>query len=152
MLGRVLKRAASGYGFATSDDGYGDIYLPAKLLANHPDIGVGDAVAFDVSEDRGSGRRFAKNLRLDSATPPKLKYRGRISGNPYHRGFCFVQNASGVDAFLHVTVIERAGLRLSAGDQVIYELAETEVTPGERPLVSKVELPSASRADRRKAA
>jgi cold shock CspA family protein len=137
MKGFVVKIAERGFGFASTTDGSGDVFIPPAQLSRNPGIGVGDAVEFNVATDLGNGRRFATSLRLDEDAKPRRKYRGTVKGNPYERGFCFLSNSDCGDVFLHRSVIDRAGLTLQAGDDVSYEF-EPSNEPGHRHLVTKV--------------
>lgn len=60
--GYVVKLKGS-FGFASCDDGSGDVFLPPRLLA-HTGLRVGDPVDFDVAVDAGNGKRFVTRLRM----------------------------------------------------------------------------------------
>jgi cold shock CspA family protein len=137
MKGYIVKIAARGFGFASTTDGSGDVFISPSQLDRTPGIGVGDAVEFNIAIDHGNGRRFATSLRLDQDALPRRKYRGTVKGNPYNLGYCFVSNADHGDLFLHKSVIDRAGLTLQPGDAVAYEF-EVSKEPGHRHLVTKV--------------
>lgn len=66
LRGKVkFYSAEKGFGFATLDDGTGDVFIGARMLAkcDVAELETGDVVDVDVSS-KPDGRRFAEVLEI----------------------------------------------------------------------------------------
>jgi CspA family cold shock protein len=146
--------AAKGFGFISPSDGTPDIFVHISALHDSGMEGLneGDEVSFEVERDRRSGKSSAVALSV-LAYAPAGGGRGRGGGgsgrsasaaprgasretlgsgagvvkwfNPA-KGFGFIQpNDGGTDIFVHISAVERAGLRgLDDGQQVSFDLEQ----------------------------
>lgn len=145
MASGIVKffNPAKGFGFIAPDDGGSDVFVHVSAVerAGLDGLNEGDRVAFDVEQDRRSGKASAVDLQWlgEGATPPKA---GRGGGGRFGRparggaargsdarvaagsgsgvvkwfnpqkGFGFIQpNDGGQDVFVHISAVERAGWR-----------------------------------------
>ncbi len=164
--------AAKGFGFIAPDDGGPDIFVHISALHDSgiEDLSEGDAVSFEVEQDRRSGKLAAVALRVTGQAPAGAgrgrpaprgggdrgydSPRGSSGGFESPRGgggasrdaagsgsgvvkwfntakgFGFIQpNDGGADVFVHISAIERAGLRgLEDGQPVSYDLEQDRRT------------------------
>ena len=165
MASGIVKffNPAKGFGFIAPDDGGSDVFVHVSAVerAGLDGLNEGDQVAFELEEDRRSGRSAAVNLQWmgAGAAPPKT---GRPSGPPrrYDRaprdaaprrgddriaagsgagvvkwfnsqkGFGFIApRDGGGDVFVHISAVERAGLRgLDEGQAVSYDIEQDRRT------------------------
>lgn len=156
---------AKGFGFIAPEDGVGDIFVHVSAVerAGLSGLSEGDEVAFEVEQDRRSGKAAAVDLVVTGrgAPPasrgggPGFSARGRSfereaprrSGGDGSRapagsgvgvvkwfnatkGFGFIQPSDGGnDIFVHISAVERAGLRgLQDGQAVGYDLEQDRRT------------------------
>ena len=128
------------------------VHATALERAGISELNEGDRVTFEVQEDRRSGKIAATDLRVTgsgpaaarggaprsqggfqrSASPPRGQSgrqaegsgRGTVKWFNTTKGFGFIQpNDGGEDVFVHISAVERAGLRdLPEGTVVSYEL------------------------------
>ncbi|MBB3891455.1 CspA family cold shock protein [Phenylobacterium haematophilum] len=145
--------AAKGFGFISPSDGTPDIFVHISALHDSGIEGLneGDEVSFEVERDRRSGKSSAVALSVlayapagggrgrgggsgRSASPPPRGVSRETLGsgagvvkwfNPA-KGFGFIQpNDGGTDIFVHISAVERAGLRgLDDGQQVSFDLEQ----------------------------
>ncbi len=145
--------AAKGFGFISPSDGTPDIFVRISALHDSGIEGLneGDEVSFEVERDRRSGKSSAVALSVlayapagggrgrgggsgRSASPPPRGVSRETLGsgagvvkwfNPA-KGFGFIQpNDGGTDIFVHISAVERAGLRgLDDGQQVSFDLEQ----------------------------
>lgn len=145
--------AAKGFGFVELADGSGDVFLHAAVLeaAGHASVDPGATMSVQVGVGQ-KGRQVTAVLSVDasSATPDRRPMRssprpsggGRERHDPStattvegtvkwfkaDRGFGFVVGDDGEkDVFVHVKVIERAGLSsLEEGQRLSMKVVKTE--------------------------
>jgi len=117
-----------GFGFVTANDGTGDVFLPAGILAQagHDEIAEGTTMVCDVVEGP-KGRSVAAILSIDESTAAARAPRGggfdRGSSGPTEeldgtvkwfdetKGFGFISASDGgKDVFVHGSVLRRSGL------------------------------------------
>lgn len=147
--------AAKGFGFIAPDDGRADIFVHISAVHNSglDELHEGDEVSFEVEQDRRSGKSSAIDLQVTGYAAPgasggRSASQGaggagaRASGgapresagagsgvvkwfNPA-KGFGFIQaDGGGPDIFVHISAVERAGLRgLNEGQQISYDLEQ----------------------------
>lgn len=147
--------ASKGFGFISPDDGSPDIFVHVSALHDSGLEGLneGDQVSFEIERDRRSGKSSATALSI-LAYAPAGGGRARTSGGGFGRssapaprgsardpvgagsgvvkwfnaskGFGFIQPADGGDdIFVHISAVERAGLRgLDDGQQVSFDLEQ----------------------------
>ena len=151
---------AKGFGFIAPEDGGSDVFVHVSAVerAGLDGLNEGDEVAYELEQDRRSGKLAAVDLQRLGAGSPAPKPR-RSSGPPrgYDRparegpapgggrsaagagvvkwfnaqkGFGFIQpNDGGGDVFVHISAVERAGLRgLDEGQAVSYEIEQDRRT------------------------
>jgi CspA family cold shock protein len=138
-------------GHVTPEDGRGDIFVHISAVHNSglDELNEGDEVSFETEQDRRTGKSAAVDLQVTGYAPagggsasrgrgpagprpsgPQRQSAGAGSGvvkwfNPA-KGFGFIQsNDGGPDVFVHVSAVERAGLRgLNDGQPVSYDLEQ----------------------------
>jgi len=146
--------AAKGFGFISPSDGTPDIFVHISALHDSGMEGLneGDEVSFEVERDRRSGKSSAVALSVlayapagggrgrsgggsgrSASAPPRGASRETLGSgagvvkwfNPA-KGFGFIQpNDGATDIFLHISAVERAGLRgLDDGQQVSFDLEQ----------------------------
>jgi CspA family cold shock protein len=144
-----------GFGFIAPDDGDPDVFVHASAIERSglPALNEGDQVAFEIERDRRTGRAAAVDLQVLASGPPQRRASTGVSpryrsGPPPERsrspglsagsgqgvvkwfnptkGFGFIQPASGGgDVFVHISAVERAGLRgLSEGQAIAFDLEQ----------------------------
>ena len=153
---------AKGFGFIAPETGEDDVFVHVSAVerAGLSGLSEGDEVAFELEQDRRSGKTSAVDLQFLGSGPPPAKSRrpsgggrdfdrsergspqrgsdriaaGSGSGvvkwfNPT-KGFGFIQPGDGGgDVFVHISAVERAGLRgLEEGQPVSYEIEQDRRT------------------------
>ena len=133
---------AKGFGFIGPDDGSSDVFVHISGVERSGLDGLneGDQVAYEIEQDRRSGKLAAVDLQwIGAGSPSPGNGRGRserrndrpqrggpppggdrISGGPGagvvkwfnpKKGFGFIQpNDGGSEVFVHISAVERAGL------------------------------------------
>jgi cold shock protein len=153
---------AKGFGFIAPEDGGADVFVHVSAIerAGLPGLSEGDQVAFEVEQDRRSGKASAVDLQFLGSGPPSARshrpaggargfersergspQRGgdRVAAGPGSgvvkwfnptKGFGFIQpNDDGGDVFVHISAVERAGLRgLDEGQPISYEIEQDRRT------------------------
>jgi CspA family cold shock protein len=130
------------------------VHVSALERAGVYELNEGDQVSFDIEQDRKSGKAAAANLAVTGSAGPSQRRSapsfsprerrgpppersaapGPISGsgsgtvkwfNPT-KGFGFIQPADGGgDVFVHISAVERAGLRgLNEGQAVSFDVEQ----------------------------
>jgi CspA family cold shock protein len=145
---------AKGFGFISPDDGSADVFVHVSAVERSglQELNDGDQIAFELEQDRRSGKFAAVDLEVLGSAPvqrrsaPSFSSPGRrgpperdrpagaVSGSGHGvvkwfnptKGFGFIQpSGGGGDVFVHITAVERAGLRgLNEGQAVSYEIEE----------------------------
>jgi CspA family cold shock protein len=173
MASGIVKffNPAKGFGFIAPDDGGADVFVHVSAVerAGLDGLNEGDQVAYELEQDRRSGKLAAVDLQWMGAGPPLPKSArpggggGGGGGGPPRRfdrgprdaspgrgegraaagsgsgvvkwfnsqkGFGFIQpNEGGNDVFVHISAVERAGLRgLDEGQPVSYDIEEDRRT------------------------
>ncbi len=147
-----------GFGFVAPEAGGDDIFVHVSAVerAGLPGLSEGDEIAFEIEQDRRSGRSSAVDLQfLGSGPPPAKSQRAAGGGRGFDRpdrgppqrgdervaagsgsgtvkwfnqtkGFGFIQPSDGGgDVFVHISAVERAGLRgLEEGQAISYEIEQ----------------------------
>jgi CspA family cold shock protein len=161
MANGVVKwfNPAKGFGFIQPEDGGQDVFVHIAAVERSGLAGLneGDQVAYELEEDRRSGKTSAGQLRVTGHGPAPAgggaggrgaprPARGGFDSAPRNnfssgtgesgtgvvkwfnttKGFGFIQpDNGGGDVFVHISAVERAGLRgLNEGQQVGYELEQ----------------------------
>ncbi|PZR34739.1 MAG: cold-shock protein [Caulobacter segnis] len=159
MANGVVKwfNPAKGFGFIQPEDGGQDVFVHIAAVERSGLSGLneGDQVAYELEEDRRSGKTSAGQLRVTGHGPAPAgggrggaprPARGGFDSAPRNnfssgtgesgtgvvkwfnttKGFGFIQpDNGGGDVFVHISAVERAGLRgLNEGQQVGYELEQ----------------------------
>jgi CspA family cold shock protein len=145
--------AAKGFGFIAPDEGGSDIFVHVSAVERSGlrELNEGDRVSFEVEEDRRSGKLAAIDLRVTGtggapSRRPAERPRGdsQRSGTASRgsdrqmegsgrgvvkwfnasKGFGFIQPEAGdEDVFVHISAVERAGLReLREGQTVSFDI------------------------------
>ena len=161
---------AKGFGFIAPDDGGADVFVHVSAVERSGLDGLndGDQVAFELEQDRRSGKLAAVDLQMIAAGAPAPRREGGFGarsgggggsggggfGRPPRsdaprgggggdrtpagpgsgvvkwfnptKGFGFIQpDGGGGDVFVHISAVERAGLRgLDEGQRVSYEIEQ----------------------------
>ena len=147
--------SAKGFGFIAPDDGGSDVFVHISAVERSGvyELNEGDTVSFELEQDRKTGKAAAVDLQVTGASsaprrsapsalprdrrgpPPGQNYTpGPTSGSGQGvvkwfnqtKGFGFIQPADGGgDVFVHISAVERAGLRgLNEGQSVAYDLEQ----------------------------
>jgi cold shock protein len=134
------------------------VHVSAVERAGLPCLNDGDEVDYELEQDRRSGKMSAVDLQLLASGPPSTKARRPTGGgrgfdraerapprsgggamgsgsgvvkwfNPA-KGFGFIQpRDGGGDVFVHISAVERAGLRgLDEGQSVSYDVEQDRRT------------------------
>jgi len=148
---------AKGFGFISPDDGGPDVFVHVTAVERSGLAGLedGDQVRFEVERDRRTGKLAAVDLEVTgSARPGARSGRGpgpsrgfgreERGGRPpgdhggagvvkwfnIQKGFGFIQPSDGgADVFVHISAVERAGLRsLAEGQTVSFEIEQDRRT------------------------
>ncbi len=153
---------AKGFGFVAPDGGGDDVFVHVSAVerAGLDGLNEGDQIAYELEQDRRSGKLAAVELQwIGAGSPPPRTARasgparaydrpsrngpprgeGRTSAGPGsgivkwfnpQKGFGFIQpNDGGGDVFVHISAVERAGLRgLDEGQAVSYEIEQDRRT------------------------
>jgi CspA family cold shock protein len=159
--------SSKGFGFIAPDDGGADVFVHVSALERSGlgALNEGDEVSFEVEQDRRSGKSAAVDLTLlgsapAGARPSRSDYGGGGGGGSRGgggapqlgagsgvvkwfnatKGFGFIEpNGGGGDIFVHISAVERAGLRsLAEGQAVSYEVEQDRRTG--KPSVSNLRL------------
>jgi CspA family cold shock protein len=142
--------ATKGFGFIQPEDGGSDVFVHVSAVerAGLSALNEGDQVAYELEQDRRSGKTSAGGLQVLSAAPPGAGGDGapRGGGGGFGggggggggsggepgagtvkwfnstKGFGFIQpEDGGEDVFVHISAVERAGLNgLQEGERVSY--------------------------------
>jgi cold shock protein len=125
-----------GFGFVTANDGTGDVFLPAGILAQagHDEIPEGTTMVCDVVEGP-KGRSVAAILSIDEGTAvaraprvgfdrgptgPTEELDGTVKWFDETKGFGFISASDGgKDVFVHGSVLRRSGLGLLEPGQLV---------------------------------
>ncbi len=140
-----------GFGFVTMSDGTGDVFLHISVLqaAGHEAVLPGAKLRAHVGPGQ-KGRQVSRILEIDessaTAEPPgrdrssaprgkrdtvdpstAVEVRGTVKWFSGEKGFGFVSADDGEkDVFIHVSVLEKAGLNnLAEGQQVTMRVVQT---------------------------
>jgi len=152
MTRGVVKffNAGKGFGFISPVDGGEDVFVHITALHDGgiDNLNEGDEVNFEIERDRRSGKSSAVALSILAHAPAGGARRGGGGvprGGPASsqsaggssgsgivkwfnatKGFGFIQpNDGGADVFVHISAVERAGLRdLHDGQQISFELEQ----------------------------
>jgi CspA family cold shock protein len=147
--------AAKGFGFIAPDDGASDVFVHISALHNSglESLNEGDEVSFEIEQDRRSGKASAVDLQVTrfapaGSRPPRGGGGGGFDRRPAGggggsrdsagsgsgvvkwfnatKGFGFIQPSDGgSDVFVHISAVERAGLRgLQDGQAVSFDLEQ----------------------------
>jgi CspA family cold shock protein len=159
MASGIVKffNPAKGFGFIAPDDGGSDVFVHVSAVerAGLDGLNEGDRVVYELEQDRRSGKLAVVDLQWLGAGPPLPKpARGNdrpSRGTPQRsgdgrtpagsgagvvkwfnsqKGFGFIQpNDGGSDVFVHISAVERAGLRgLDEGQAVSYDIEQDRRT------------------------
>lgn len=150
--------ASKGFGFIEPDGGGADVFVHISAVeqAGLSGLNDGDRVEFELERDRRSGKSSAGQLRVTAhgeGRPQRAPSHGGDRGDRGERrpsfapqvsgsgsgtvkwfnatkGFGFIQpDDGGADVFVHISAVERAGLRqLAEGQTVTYELGQDRRT------------------------
>jgi CspA family cold shock protein len=142
---------AKGFGFITPDGGGADIFVHISSVQRSglTELNEGDQVAFELELDRKRGKSSAVDVQVVAGAPSQHRPAPRErrgapakSGRPpapdggsghglvkwfnSTKGFGFIQPADGgADVFVHISAVERAGLRsLNEGQAITYDLEQ----------------------------
>lgn len=146
---------AKGFGFIAPSDGGADIFVHVSAVERSglQTLNDGDEVNFEIEQDRRSGKAAAVDLEVTGSSPaprrgpPPARSRDDWGSAPQRshqpgptsgsgsgvvkwfnqtKGFGFIQpSTGGGDVFVHISAVERAGLRsLNEGQHVSYELEQ----------------------------
>ncbi len=143
---------AKGFGFIQPDDGGPDVFVHIAAVERSGLAGLDEGliVSYELEQDRRSGKMSAGQIQVVGEAPAAQRrapaprsggYDDRDSyggGQPVAggagsgvvkwfnttKGFGFIQpEGGGADVFVHISAVERAGLRgLNEGQVVSYEL------------------------------
>ena len=162
---------SKGFGFIAPHDGGADVFVHVSALERSgvDTLNEGDEVAFEMEQDRRSGKWAAVDLQVTGSAPPGSRparsdrppgrgdrpprHDGPRHDGPRHdgargepaqlgpgsgvvkwfnqtKGFGFIQpNGGGGDVFVHISAVERAGLRsLGEGQPISYEIEQDRRT------------------------
>jgi CspA family cold shock protein len=155
MANGVVKwfNPAKGFGFIQPDDGGPDVFvhIAAVERSGLGALDEGMIVSYELEQDRRSGKTSAGQIQVTGQAevaprrpaPARGGYDDAPRGAPMGgsgagvvkwfnttKGFGFIQpDGGGADIFVHISAVERAGLRsLNEGQQVEYELEQDRRT------------------------
>ena len=145
-----------GYGFITPDTGGGDafVHISAVERAGMVTLRQNQRVSYELEQDRRSGKMSAGQIEVlgeapaaQRRAPPQRSSFGGGNDEPRSvstggagsgvvkwfnttKGFGFIQpDGGGADVFVHISAVERAGLRgLNEGQTVAYDLEQDRRT------------------------
>jgi CspA family cold shock protein len=156
MANGVVKwfNPAKGFGFIQPDDGGPDIFVHIAAVERSGLAGLdeGMIVAYELEQDRRSGKMSAGQIEVLGEAPPSQRRAppprsggfgdsersvsvggagsGVVKWFNTTKGFGFIQpDNGGADVFVHISAVERAGLRgLNEGQLVEYDLEQDRRT------------------------
>ncbi len=157
MANGVVKwfNPAKGFGFIQPDDGGPDIFVHIAAVERSGLAGLdeGMIVSYELEQDRRSGKMSAGQIEVLGEAPAAQRrappQRSSFGGGDEPRsvatggagsgvvkwfnttkGFGFIQpDGGGADVFVHISAVERAGLRsLNEGQAVSYDLEQDRRT------------------------
>lgn len=140
---------AKGFGFI-AEQGGGDIFVHISALHDSGLEGLdeGDEVTFEPARDRKTGKDTAVSLRIVGRAEPNSRAGARRAPSPRDgggrpsanlgagtgvvkwfnpaKGFGFIQpDDGGADVFVHISAVERAGLRgLDDGQPIAFDVEQ----------------------------
>jgi CspA family cold shock protein len=157
MANGVVKwfNPAKGFGFIQPDDGGPDIFVHIAAVERSGLAGLdeGMIVAYELEQDRRSGKMSAGQIEVLGEAPPTQRRAppprsggfgdseprsvsaggsgsGVVKWFNTTKGFGFIQpDNGGADVFVHISAVERAGLRgLNEGQMVEFDLEQDRRT------------------------
>ena len=144
---------AKGFGFIQPDDGGPDVFVHIAAVERSGLAGLNEGmiVTYELEQDRRSGKMSAGQIEVVGEAPAATRRPPRQSSYDDHddrggggggvaagsgsgvvkwfnttKGFGFIQpEGGGADVFVHISAVERAGLRgLNEGQIVAYDLEQ----------------------------
>jgi CspA family cold shock protein len=159
MANGIVKffNPAKGFGFIAPDDGGSDVFVHVSAVerAGLNGLNEGDRVVYELKQDRRSGKLAVVDLqwigagaplpkparggdRPSRGAPPRTgegrtpagSGAGVVKWFNSQKGFGFIQpRDGGGDVFVHISAVERAGLRgLAEGQAVSYDIEQERRT------------------------
>ena len=153
MANGVVKwfNPAKGFGFIQPDDGGQDVFVHIAAVERSGLAGLNEGmiVTYELEQDRRSGKMSAGQIEVVGEAPTAPRRPQRAAYADDHRpvssggsgsgvvkwfnttkGFGFIQpDGGGADVFVHISAVERAGLRgLNEGQLVAFDLEQDRRT------------------------